>query len=36
MLELEDAELDREIDDRPGYLVRKGNVSSDRLILHEA
>ena len=29
MLELEDAELDRDIDDRPAYLVRKGNVSID-------
>ena len=27
MLELEDAELDRDIDDRPGFLVRKGDVS---------
>jgi hypothetical protein len=28
LLELEDAELDREIDDRPAFLVRKGNVSA--------
>ena len=27
LLELEDAELDQEIDDRPAFLVRKGNVS---------
>jgi hypothetical protein len=26
MQELEDADLDRDIDDRPGFLVRKGNV----------